>query len=141
MVWHGYYQCSIKTGNVEVTAVCDIDSAHLKASADEIDKIQGSRPKELKVYQELLDVPGLDAVFIGTPPHWHALQFIAACEKGLDIYCEKPLSYDVREGQAMIKAAQKAGNIVQIGFQRRQSKAFQKARELVAKGTWQNSPD
>ena len=97
-------------------------------------KRQGSRPKEFKEYQELLDVSGLDAVFIGTPPHWHALIFIAACEKGLDVYCEKPLSYDVREGQAMVKAAQKAGNIVQMGFQRRHSKAFQKAKELVNEG-------
>ena len=77
---------------------------------------------------------GLEAVFIATPPHWHALVFLAACEKGLDIYCEKPLAYDVREGQAMITAAGKAGNIVQIGFQRRQSKAFGKARELLDAG-------
>jgi predicted dehydrogenase len=71
---------------------------------------------------------------IGTMPHWHAIQFIAACEKGFDIYCEKPLSYDVREGQAMVKAAEKAGNIVQIGFQRRQSGAFAKAKELIESG-------
>ncbi|MBN1986165.1 MAG: Gfo/Idh/MocA family oxidoreductase, partial [Prolixibacteraceae bacterium] len=134
--WYGMVitTAALKTGNVEVIAVCDVDSAHLKASAGEIAKIQGSRPKELKEYQELLEVPGLEAVFIGTPPHWHALQFIAACEKGLDIYCEKPLAYDVREGEAMMKAAEKAGNIVQIGFQRRQSKAFQKAKQLIGEG-------
>jgi predicted dehydrogenase len=134
--WYGMVitTAALKTGNVEVIAVCDVDSAHLKASAAEIAKIQGNRPKELKEYQELLDVPGLEAVFIGTPPHWHALQFIAACEKGLDIYCEKPLAYDVREGEAMMKAAEKAGNIVQIGFQRRQSKAFQKAKQLIGEG-------
>jgi predicted dehydrogenase len=60
--------------------------------------------------------------------------FIAACEKGLDIYCEKPLAYDIQEGLAMVKAAQKAGNIVQIGFQRRQSAAFRKAKELIEGG-------
>ncbi|HNX79352.1 MAG TPA: Gfo/Idh/MocA family oxidoreductase, partial [Prolixibacteraceae bacterium] len=62
------------------------------------------------------------------------MPFIAACEKGFDIYCEKPLAYDVREGEAMVKAAQKAGNIVQIGFQRRQSKAFLTAKEMIATG-------
>jgi predicted dehydrogenase len=62
------------------------------------------------------------------------LQFIAACEKGLDIYCEKPLSYDVQEGLAMINSANKTGNIVQIGFQRRQSEAFKKAKELLENG-------
>ena len=125
---------ALKVGGVEVIAVCDVDTEHLKNSAGELEKLQGSRPKEFKDYRELLDQQGLDAVFIGTPPHWHALQFIDACEKGLDIYCEKPLAYDVREGEAMIKAANKADNIVQIGFQRRQSEAFKKAKTLIEEG-------
>ncbi len=134
--WYGMVitEAALRTGDVEVVAVCDVDSEHLQNSAAEIEKLQGSRPKEYSDYNDLLDINGLEVVFIGTPPHWHALQFIAACNKGLDIYCEKPLAYDVREGQAMIKAAQKTGNIVQIGFQRRQSLAFQKAKELIAEG-------
>ncbi len=134
--WYGMVisTAALKIGGVEITAVCDVDSEHLKNSADELEKLQGSRPKEYKDYKELLEQKGLQAIFIGTPPHWHALQFIAACEKGYDIYCEKPLSYDVEEGKAMVKAAEKAGNIVQIGFQRRQSQAFTKAKELIEKG-------
>ena len=134
--WYGMVDvnAALKTGNVEMVAICDIDAEHLKSSADQINNSQGSKPKEFKDYKELLDFPGLDAVIIATPPHWHALMFIAACEKGLDVYCEKPLSYDVHEGLAMVKAAQKAGNIVQVGFQRRHSNAFQKAKELVGEG-------
>jgi predicted dehydrogenase len=77
---------------------------------------------------------GLEAVFIGTIPHWHALQFIAACNKGLDIYCEKPLAYDVMEGLAMVNAARKSGNIIQVGFQRRQAESFKKAKEFIDGG-------
>ncbi len=135
--WYGMVitTAALKIGEVEVIAVCDVDSDHLKTSIDEIEKLQGKRPAGFKDFNELLDVKGLQAVFIGTPPHWHALQFIAACEKGLDIYCEKPLAYDVEEGKAMVAAAKKAGNIVQIGFQRRQSKAFKKAKELIQSDT------
>lgn len=135
--WYGMVvaKAALKVGGVELTAVCDVDTEHLKNSAAELESLQGSRPKEFKDYCELLDRKGLDAVIIGTPPHWHALQFVAACEKGLAIYCEKPLAYDVEEGKAMIKAVEKAGNIVQIGFQRRQSAAFQKAKELIQDGT------
>jgi len=135
--WYGMVDinAALKVGGVEVIALCDVDSEHLKSSADEIEKLQGSRPKEFKHYQELLDVKGLEALFIGTPPHWHALQFIAACKKGLDIYCEKPICYDVSEGIAMMKAAETAGNIVQIGFQRRQNNAFKKTKELIENGT------
>jgi predicted dehydrogenase len=134
--WYGMVitKAALKSGGVEVIAVCDVDSEHLKSSADEIEKLQGSRPKTFKYYQDLLDVKGIDAVFIGTIPHWHALQFIAACKKGLDIYCEKPLAYDIAEGIAMVSAAEKAGNIVQLGFQRRQSKAFARTKELIDEG-------
>lgn len=134
--WYGMVitKAALKVGGVEVIAVCDVDSAHLNSSADEIEKLQGKRPETFKYYQDLLDIKGLEAVFIGTIPHWHALQFIAACKKGLDIYCEKPLSYDVMEGIAMVEAAKKYGNIVQVGFQRRQSNAFTRTKELIESG-------
>jgi predicted dehydrogenase len=134
--WYGMVitKAALKAGGVEVIGICDVDSEHLNNSAEELGKIQGIKPKTFKFYSDLLDMKGLEAVFIGTPPHWHALQFIAACEKGLDIYCEKPLSYDIREGLAMINAAEKKGNIVQLGFQRRQSEAFKKAKGLLDNG-------
>ncbi len=134
--WYGMVitKAALSVGGVEVIAICDVDTDHLKTSADELEKLQGSRPKELKDFKDLLNLKGLEAVFIASPPHWHALHFIAACEKGLDVYCEKPLAYDIKEGLAMVKAAEKAGNIVQIGFQRRQSNAFKKAKELIGEG-------
>ncbi len=134
--WYGMVdaKAALKVGGVEIAAVCDVDSEHLKKSADELEKLQGKRPLTFKMYPELLDVKGLDAVIIGTPPQWHALQFIDALEKGLDVYCEKPLAYDVREGRAMVEAAKKAGRVVQIGFQRRQSRAFRAAREFIDGG-------
>ena len=127
-------KAAFKVGGVEILGICDADSEHLSRNAAELEKMQGKRPREFKHYGDLLGINGLEAVFIATPPQWHALQFIAACEKGLDIYCEKPLAYDVREGLAMIAAARKAGNIVQIGFQRRQSEAFRRTREFIQEG-------
>lgn len=131
--WYGMVDitAALKVGGVEVIGICDVDSDHLNSSATEVEKLQGKRPATFKYYHDLLDMKGLEAVFIGTPPHWHALQFIAACSKGLDIYSEKPISYDIMEGKAMINAANKTGNIVQLGFQRRQSKAFKKAQQLI----------
>jgi predicted dehydrogenase len=127
-------KAAFKAGGVEVIAICDVDSEHLAKAADEIEKLQGSRPKTFKDHDELLAVEGLKAILIATPPQWHALPFIAACERGLDIYCEKPLAYDIREGRAMVEAAKKAGNIVQIGFQRRHAKGFAEARKYIQEG-------
>jgi predicted dehydrogenase len=134
--WYGgvLIKAAFEAGGVEVLAVCDVDSAHLANLVAEVESAQGRRPHAFADHRELLEVPGLQAVFIASPPQWHALQFIDACQKGLDIYCEKPLAYDVREGMAMVEAARRARNVVQIGFQRRQSEAVQQAADFIRAG-------
>lgn len=134
--WYGMVdlKAALKVGGVDVVALCDVDSDHLKQSADEVEKLQGRRPQTFKLYEDLLQVKGLELLIIATPPHWHALQLIAALQRGLDVYCEKPLSYDIREGRAMVDAVKKSGRTVQIGFQRRQSAAFQAVRQHIQAG-------
>jgi predicted dehydrogenase len=127
-------KAAFKAGGVEMLALCDVDSQHLADTATALEKMQGTRPRTCKHYEELLATPGLEGVIIATPPHWHALPFLAAVEKNLDIYCEKPLAYDIREGQAMLAAAQKKDIVVQIGFQRRQSPALRQVRDYIRQG-------
>ena len=135
--WYGMVdvEAALKVGGVEVIALCDVDSDNLAKSAARVEKLQGQRPKTFKHCEDLLKAEGLQAVIIATPPHWHALPFIAALGRGLDIYCEKPLAYDIRESQAMVAAAQKARRIVQIGFQRRQSPAIRQVRDYIQQGS------
>jgi predicted dehydrogenase len=135
--WYGMVdaKAALKAGGVEIAAVCDVDSDHLQKAADDLEQQQGNRPQTFKSYEQLLDLkPALDVVVIATPPQWHALQLIAAVERGLDVYCEKPVSYDIREGRAMVDAVEKSGRIVQVGFQRRQSAAFQQAAQFIRDG-------
>lgn len=133
--WYGMVitEAALEVGGIEVLGVCDVDEIHLRESIDKLAQIQGSKPKAFTDYRDMME-EDLDAIFIGTPPHWHALQFIAACDKGMDIYCEKPLAYDVAEGQAMVAAAQRAGNFVQIGFQRRKAPSFHKVKDMIESG-------
>ncbi len=134
--WYGNVDANdaLKAGGVEIVAVCDVARDRLEKPAADYETKQGTRPKEYTDYREMIDQTEMDALIIATPTQWHALQFIAACEKGLDIYCEKPFSYDLREGQAMLAAHEKAGNIVQIGFQRRQGTAFNEAKRFIEEG-------
>ncbi len=127
-------RAAFKAGGVEVVALCDVDTEHLARVAAEVEKLQGAKPKTYRLHEELLAAPGLEAVIIATPPQWHALQLVAAVGRGLDVYCEKPLSFEVREGRAMVEAAARSGRIVQVGFQRRQSPAFQAAKKFLAEG-------
>jgi predicted dehydrogenase len=134
--WYGGVDATnaLKAGGCEIAAIADADSAHLEEFAADMEKKQGARPKAFKDYRELLDFAGLQAVIIATPPHWHALPFIAACNKGLHIYEEKPLAYDIREGRAMVNAARNNSGVVQIGFQRRQSEAYRQAAQFIREG-------
>lgn len=134
--WYGMEdaKAALKTGGAELTSICDVDSEHLAQNADQIEKLQGKRPVGFKHYEDLLKSSELDAVIIATPPHWHALTLLATLERGLDVYCEKPLSYDIREGHAMVAAVQKSKRLVQIGFQRRQNAAFQAVRQHIQDG-------
>jgi predicted dehydrogenase len=127
-------RAALKSGEVEFLAICDVDSDHLNQSAEDLAKEQGTRPKTFKLYEEMLQTPGLQAVIIATPPHWHALQLLAVLDRGLDAYCEKPLAYDIREGRAMVDAVRKSDRIVQIGFQRRQGPTYQAVRQHIQAG-------
>jgi len=72
-------------------------------------------------------------VEVATPDHWHALTMIEAVKSGADVYCQKPLSVDVTEGQAMLAAARKYGRVVQVGTQRRSTPHIVEARDTVVK--------
>src|ERR1700704_1203904 len=74
-----------------------------------------------------------DIVLVGTPDHWHALAMIAAVEAGADVYCQKPISVDIAEGQAMLAAARKHQRVVQVGTQRRSTPHLVEARDRFIK--------
>lgn len=135
--WYGVVnaKAALRTGGAEIVAICDVDGAVLGSAAAEIAALQGGRPRTYKHHADLVADPDIEAVVIATPPQWHALQFLAALARGLDIYCEKPLAYDVRESRAMAAAAARTDRIVQVGFQRRQDAAFRAVRDLIAAGS------
>lgn len=111
----------IQVAPVEVVSICDPDQ-HLLAGAVELaSQRQKSKrkPRAYGDYREMLREKDLDIVLVGSPDHWHALHAIAAMEAGADVYCQKPISRDVREGEAMLDTARRLGRVVQVGLQRR----------------------
>jgi predicted dehydrogenase len=88
----------------------------------------------VKDFRAILDRKDIDAVVIATPDHWHAIQMIAACKAGKDVYVEKPLSITINEGRAMVEAARKYERIVQVGTHRRSSRMYAQLAEVVQSG-------
>jgi predicted dehydrogenase len=66
-------------------------------------------------FRRVLERKDIDAVAIGTPPHWHALISIAAMEAGKDVLCEKPMTRFIAEGRAVAEASKRYGRVFQIG--------------------------
>ncbi len=120
----------LRSGMVEVAAVCDVDQARLDQGVKEA----GGKATPYRDFRKLLERKDIDAVIVGTPDHWHALPTICACQAGKDVYVEKPLSHNIVEGRAMVSAARRYGRVVQVGTQQRSGAHFQKAVEIVRSG-------
>jgi len=109
-----------KLPDARVAGLCDIDqSAREKAQATLQKLVAGEKAKEFEDMRQAFADPGIDAVSIATPNHWHALATIWACKAGKDVYCEKPACYNIYEGQRMMQVANETGKMVQIGSQHR----------------------
>jgi predicted dehydrogenase len=85
-------------------------------------------------YRKMLDKEHLDAVIVATTDHGRPLPCIHACQAGLDVYAEKPLSVTIEEGQAMVKAARKHQRVFQVGSQQRTMEFNRYACDLVRGG-------
>ena len=123
----------IQVAPVEVVSICDPDRRMLAEAVEIASQRQKSKkkPRIYGDYREMLKEKDLDIVLIGSPDHWHALHMIAAVEAGADVYVQKPISRDVREGEAMLDAARKHGRVVQVGTQRKSTPHLIEAKKKV----------
>jgi predicted dehydrogenase len=116
--------------DVEVAAVCDVYEPHrLRALAE-----AGGRPSTYKDFREVLDRKDVDAVVVATPDHWHAIPTILACQADKDVYCEKPLSYRIAEGRAMVEAADRHKRVTQMGNLIHATENYRRVVEVVRSG-------
>src|SRR5439155_17214944 len=116
--------------DAEIVALCDVYEPYLAAAQKKV----GGKATLYHDFRKLIDQKDVDAVVIATPDHWHALQFVAACRAGKDVYVEKPLSLTIGEGQKMVAVAEETKRITQVGLHRRSSPHIQEAVELVRSG-------
>ncbi len=118
----------------EVTYIVDIDEKVGRDRCDSIEKKTGRRPKWVKDMRDAFDDKSLDIVATATPNHWHALCGIWAMQAGKDVYIEKPISYDIGEGAALVAAAKKYKRMCQVGTQCRSNPAQRDAMKFIEKG-------
>lgn len=106
----GHISYVLNDPGAKLLAVCDVDESHLAAALQKA----GPDCKGYKDFRAVLDRGDIDIVHIATPPHWHALMSIAAAESGSDVWCEKPMTRTIGEGQHVIDAVRRNGRVFRL---------------------------
>ena len=116
--------------DVVLTGACDVWQ-------DRLDPVVAEFKESCKPYRdfrEMLQQPDIDAVIIGTPPHWHCLQAVAAAEAKKDLYLQKPMTLYVGESLAVRNAVRKHEVICQVGTQIHASENYRRVIEFIRGG-------
>ena len=114
--------------NVEMIAVCDIYDPRREAAAE----FTGGKP--YSDYRKLLEHPGLDYVTVSVPEHWHAPIVLDAADAGLHVYVEKPLTYSIEEGLAVVRKVKGTGIVLQCGIQGMSDDSYETAAQMIQEG-------
>lgn len=126
--------CCKVNDNVVIKTICDVNDLKAGMAMTQIEKELGYKPLHVKNMKAVFDDKDIDAVWISTPEHWHALATVWACQAGKDVYVEKNPSINIWEGRKMVEAAEKYNRIVQIGFQNRSAPYSFSARDYIQSG-------
>ncbi|MCL2330122.1 MAG: Gfo/Idh/MocA family oxidoreductase [Phycisphaerae bacterium] len=133
----------LKFPDVQIVAVCDVDTNRREAAKKRVEDTYASKNKAgfkgcdaINDFRDLIARKDIDAVLIATPDHWHAIPLIEACKAGKDVYCEKPLTLTIAEAKLCIDAARKFNRVVQAGSQQRSNVfgQFRQACEFIRNG-------
>ena len=127
-----HLQGYLKTPNVEIPALCDVDESVLEQGCKTIEAAGRKRPTGYTDLRKLLEDKSIDAISMATPNHQHTLQTIWGCQAGKDVYVEKPCSYNVFESQQIVAAARKYNRMVQHGTGA--SGSLHEAKRVMAEG-------
>lgn len=119
-----------KVGSADFLAVCDVYEPHRRTAKEKI----APDAKEYVNHHDVLGRDDIDAVIIATPDHWHVPITMDAIRAGKDVYCEKPVTHTLEEGEPFIAAVRDSKRVVQVGLQQRSWEHFSQARELIGSG-------
>jgi predicted dehydrogenase len=116
--------------NVAFVAACDV----YETNAGRAKRLLGDGCQTCGDFRKVLDRKDVDAVVVATPDHWHAIPAVLACQAGKDVYVEKPLAHNIREGRAIVEATRKHKRVVQVGTQHRSAKHYREVARIVQGG-------
>lgn len=116
-----------------------LENAELVAVADVVESLARSVGEKYRVkwytnFDAMLKDPEVDAVFITTPTNLHKEMIVKAAEAGKHVFTEKPITVTVEEAREAVRAAEKAGVKLMVGYMRRFDDAYSAAKARIARG-------
>jgi predicted dehydrogenase len=124
----------LKNPEIACTALCDVDKNVLDKRTKDLTELGAPAPKHFADYRKMLEYKDIDVVIIGTPDHWHCMQFVDSLEAGKHVYVEKPLGNSIAEINIMQKAAKRYGKMIQVGQWQRSQPHFVDAIRFLKTG-------
>ena len=121
---------ALRVPNVSVVAAASCYDGHLERARE----LLGDASLRTRDYRRVLDSRDVDAVVVSTPDHWHTRICLDALDAGKDIYCEKPLTHMLPQGDELAAAVARSRQILQVGSQHTSTPAIIEAREVIASG-------
>ena len=116
----------------EIVALCDVNANHLAAAAK-----RAPGAKQFRDFRQMYDAlkdAEFDGVVVATTEHTHAFATLPALRRKKHVFCEKPLTRDVREARIVTEAAKAAGVATQMGTQIHAGTNYRRVVELVQGG-------
>ncbi|MGO3653061.1 MAG: Gfo/Idh/MocA family oxidoreductase [Sphingobacterium sp.] len=105
--------------NAVITYLCDVDRRAAEKCQTEVGQRQDQPVQLVGDFRKALEDKNVDLLVVAAPDHWHAPAAILASQAGKHVYLEKPCSHNPREGELLVEAQKKYGNVIQMGNQRR----------------------
>ena len=131
---------------VSIVGLCDVDGSTLSKKGREFPDA-----KQFQDFREMLDQMGdkIDIVTVSTPDHTHAAAAVRAMRLGKHVYCQKPLTWSIKEARMMRETAAEKGVVTQMGNQGTSEDGLREAVEVIRSGAigdveavhiWSNRP-
>lgn len=140
MIGVGLIGCGTVAGYGHLPALSAAEGARLLAVADVVEEkarataAQYGIPQAFGDYHQLLALPEIDLVTVATPPGRHYRVVLDALAAGKHVFCEKPLTPTVEQGEEMVRTAHAAGRLLAVNFESRAAPGYQRVRALLHSG-------
>lgn len=136
---NGHINGLLYDNSVRIAAICDVEDERISFCKERIESHYKNKGETVNIkthkdFRNLLADKSIDAVYIVTPDHWHTIISVLAARAGKHIYCEKPLTFSIQEGQQIINAVKSNGVVFQTGSQQRSEWGFRQAVQLAQTG-------